>query len=72
MTVMLDRPSAHRRQRPRRRTWPRLLAVAAAVVLAFALGVAFGKALSDGPEPDATVTYVRTLTPLPQQPATTP
>jgi hypothetical protein len=69
---MLDRPSTRRRQRPRRRTWPRLLAVAAAVVVAFALGVAFGKALGDGPEPDATVTYVRTLTPLPQQPATSP
>jgi uncharacterized RDD family membrane protein YckC len=67
---MLDRPPAHRRQRPRRRAWPRLLAVAAAILLAFALGVALGTALGDGPEPGATVTYVRTLTPLPQQPAT--
>jgi energy-converting hydrogenase Eha subunit A len=69
---MLERPPVYRRNRPRRRTWPRVLAVTAAVVLAFALGVAFGKALGDGPEPDATVTYVRTLTPLPQQPATSP
>jgi hypothetical protein len=68
---MLDRPSARRRPRPRRRTWPRLVAVGAAVVLAFVLGVAFGKALEDGPEQDTTVTYVRTLTPLPQQPTTT-
>jgi hypothetical protein len=72
VTVMRDRPPAHRRRRGRRRTRPRVLSVAAAILLAFALGVAFGKALEDGPEPAGTVTYVRTLTPLPQQPASTP
>jgi hypothetical protein len=60
-------PARPRRPPPRRRAWPRVLAVAAAVLAAFALGLSLGKALGDGPEADATVTYVRTLTPLPQQ-----
>jgi hypothetical protein len=33
--------------------------------LVFAVGLAVGKALDDGPEPPATVTTVRTLQPLP-------
>jgi hypothetical protein len=44
------------------------------VVLAlvvFLVGVAFGKALNDGPPRPSTETYVRTLEPLPQQPGTT-
>jgi hypothetical protein len=49
-----------------------VLAVAAAILLAFALGLALGEALDDGPQPGATVTSVRTLEPLPQQQATTP
>jgi hypothetical protein len=49
-----------------------VLAVLVGLVLAFALGLSLGKALDDGPEPGATVTSVRTLEPLPQEPATTP
>jgi hypothetical protein len=46
--------------------------VIAAIALAiFAIGVAFGQALNDGPPSPSTLTYVRTLEPLPQQPATT-
>jgi hypothetical protein len=46
--------------------------VIAAIALAiFALGIALGQALNDGPPSASTQTYVRTLQPLPQQPATT-
>jgi hypothetical protein len=70
---MLDGPPARSRRRPRRRrAWPRVLAVALGLLLAFALGLSLGKALDDGPEPGVTVTSVRTLEPLPQEPATTP
>jgi ferric-dicitrate binding protein FerR (iron transport regulator) len=69
---MLEQPHTRRRQPRRRRSWPSVLALAVAIVLAFALGLALGQALDDGPEPGATVTSVRTLEPLPQQPTTTP
>ena len=49
----------------------RILRVGALVLLlaaVFAIGVAFGQALDDGPEPGGTVTTVRTLTPRPQDP----
>jgi hypothetical protein len=69
---MLEQSHTRRRPPRRRRAWPRVLAVAAAIVLAFALGLALGEALDDGPQPGATVTSVRTLEPLPQQQATTP
>jgi hypothetical protein len=70
---MLDDPPIRaRRRRPRRRAWPRVVAILAAVALAFVLGLSLGKALNDGPEPGVTVTSVRTLEPLPQEPATTP
>jgi hypothetical protein len=49
-----------------------VVAVLAGLALAFALGLSLGRALDDGPEPGATVTFVRTLEPLPQEPATTP
>ena len=39
--------------------------------LIFALGIALGQALNDGPPAPSTQTYVRTLEPVPQQPATT-
>lgn len=66
--------SAPSRRRPRRRRSTLLRAAVALVVLAgtFALGVALGEALHDGPRDRGTVTYVRTLRPLPQQPAATP
>jgi hypothetical protein len=59
-------------RRPRHRRWPRLVRVALALVVlgaVFVLGVALGKALNDGPSAGKTVTYLRTLEPLPQQPA---
>jgi hypothetical protein len=45
--------------------------VAGLVLLIFAIGVALGQALNDGPPAPSTQTYVRTLDPVPQQPATT-
>jgi hypothetical protein len=38
----------------------------------FVSGIALGKALNDGPRTPRTVTYVRTLEPLPQQPTRSP
>ncbi len=66
----LEQPS-RRRPAPRRRRWPRRLLVVLAAVLLLAVGVALGQALEDGPEPGVTQTSVRTLEPLPQQPAAT-
>jgi hypothetical protein len=40
-------------------------------LLIFAVGIALGEALNDGPPPPTTDTYVRTLEPVPQQPVTT-
>jgi hypothetical protein len=70
---MLEEPSTYRPRRrpPKRRSWPRIVLGVAVAALAFALGIALGKALEEGPAPGGTVTYVRTLEPLPQQPATT-
>ena len=45
--------------------------VGALVLVVFVLGIALGQALSDSPPPPSTATYVRTLEPLPQVPATT-
>ena len=68
----LEQPSRDRRRRRRRPAWPRIAAGGAVAVLIFAVGVALGMALRDDPEPGGRVTVVRTLEPLPQQPATTP
>ena len=67
--TQLEQPSRDRRRRQRRR-WSRRIALAAAVMLLFAVGVALGMALRDDPEPGGTVTLIRTLEPRPQQ--TTP
>ncbi len=40
-----------------------------AVGVAFGLGIALGMALNDGPRTAKTITYVRTLEPLPQRSA---
>lgn len=61
-----------RRARSNRRGITRLTrwAIRAAVVLlAFALGVAFGQALEDNPDPSGDRTYVRTLNPRGLPPA---
>jgi len=66
----LQQPSRERpRRRPRRRR-PVLtvLVVAVGAVVVFLVGVAFGLALHDDPEPGGSVTIVRTLEPLPQRP----
>jgi hypothetical protein len=60
-----------RRRPPRRSPWPRRAAFAAVVLVIFVLGIALGEALHDVPPAPSTQTYVRTLTPVPQQPATT-
>lgn len=54
---------------PRRRTalW-RKLAVVAALLLVFLVGIALGQALDDTPDPGGVTTIVRTLEPLPQEP----
>jgi hypothetical protein len=60
------------RRRPARRSpWPRRAVIAAIALAIFAIGIAFGQALNDGPPSPSTQTYIRTLQPLPQQPATT-
>jgi len=41
------------------------------VLAGFALGLAFGQSLGDGPAPPVTATYVRTLEPVPEQRGTT-
>jgi hypothetical protein len=65
-------PEQPRRRRPGKRSaWPRRIVLALAVLLVFAAGVALGKALNDGPARGVTLTSVRTLEPLPQQPAET-
>ena len=64
----LQQPSRDRPRR-RRRSWWRLLVATVIAVALFAVGVAFGMALRDDPEPGGVVTQVRTLEPLPQTPA---
>ena len=66
----MSEPTSRRRP-PRRNLWPRRALVALLALAVFALGIAFGQALSDGPPAPSTVTYVRTLEPLPQETATT-
>jgi ferric-dicitrate binding protein FerR (iron transport regulator) len=68
----LEQPSAEQRRRRARRRWPRVLALLLGAVVMFALGVSLGMAIRDDPEPGGTVTYIRTLEPLPQRPASIP
>jgi hypothetical protein len=63
----LERSRGDTRRRGRRR-WPRRLALAIVLAAVFVVGIAFGQALDDAPEPDGATTSVRTLTPLPQDP----
>ena len=57
-----------RTRAPRGRRLVRGVLVLIAIAVAFVLGVALGKSLNDGPRAGKTITYVRTLEPLPQQP----
>jgi hypothetical protein len=68
--TVLERPSGQNRghKRPRRRRFVRLLALVLGLAAVFVVGVAFGQALDDAPEPGGVTTSVRTLTPLPQEP----
>jgi len=50
-----------RRRRPRAALW---LALGAAALVLFGVGVALGEALHDNPRPGGTRTFVRTLHPL--------
>jgi len=52
---------SRRRGRPRAVLW---LALAAAGLLLFVVGIAVGEALHDNPRPGGTRTFVRTLRPL--------
>jgi len=61
--------SAAGRPRSRRRRWPRRLLAGAVVLAAFAIGVALGESLGEGPSPGGGQTIVRTLRPLPLEPA---
>ena len=60
-------PLPQRRRPPRRRRWPRVLALVVAALVVFGVGVALGIALQDRPVPGGTQTFVRTLEPLPQR-----
>lgn len=47
----------------------RIALIVVGVVVVFALGIAFGEALHDNPQPGGTQSLVRTLQPLPLAPA---
>jgi hypothetical protein len=65
---MLDGSNRSERVRPRRRgVVMRTVLVGLLLVLAFLLGIAFAQTLDERPEDGATMTSVRTLTPLPQE-----
>ena len=61
MTETAPPPRSPREVTSRRRRWPRRVAGLALVLVVFALGIALGQALNDGPPPPSTGTYVRTL-----------
>ena len=63
--------STFRRPPDPRSPWPRRVVLTVLVLVVFAVGIALGQALSDGPPPPSTATYVRTLEPRPQPPGTT-
>ena len=66
MTVAPER--ARRRERRRRRV-PFWALAGVGLLAAFAVGIAVGESLHDNPAPGGTQTLVRTLEPLPLEPA---
>ena len=68
MTTVREPPFGSPARRPRRRGLRFTVFVLGAAAV-FALGVAVGDALDDNPEPGGTLTYVRTLQPVPLEPA---
>jgi hypothetical protein len=53
-----------RRPPPRRRRWPRTVAILLGLAVAFVIGVGLGEALHDNPKAGGSQTLVRTLRPL--------
>ena len=71
---MTEYPFGAVSRRPRRSRGRRVVRAALLLIgvgVAFGLGIALGMALNDGPRTAKTVTYVRTLEPLPQRPVVT-
>ncbi len=66
MTTVDDTRRQRRSKPSRRRRIVKAIAIVAALALAFLVGIAFAQTLDDRPSSGATVTDVRTLTPLPQ------
>jgi hypothetical protein len=66
VTASPERPRRRGRRRRRVRSWA---LVGIGLVLAFAVGIAVGESLHDNPKPGGTQTLVRTLEPLPLEPA---
>jgi ferric-dicitrate binding protein FerR (iron transport regulator) len=59
----VSRPDRRRRHSSNRR---RIVVWALVLALVFAVGVAFGEALNDNPQPGSTTTQERTITLLPE------
>jgi hypothetical protein len=66
VTVSPERPRRRDRRRRRVQSW---VLVGVGLLLAFTVGIAVGEALHDNPKPGGTQTLVRTLRPLPLEPA---
>jgi hypothetical protein len=65
-----DRRARRRKRRRRGRVIALVVAALLLLTLVFLVGLALGRALEEGPEPEGTVTQVRTLQPVPLPPAT--
>jgi hypothetical protein len=60
---------SRRRARRRRRKVPAWALIGAGLAVAFVIGIAVGESLHDNSNPGGTQTLVRTLQPLPLEPA---
>ena len=66
---MTAAPEWPRRRERRRRRVPSWALVGAGLLVSFVVGIAVGESLHDNPAPGGTQTLVRTLQPLPLEPA---